>query len=728
MINSMISSIKKQECSYILLQGIFLISVLFFALFISSILFIFHISISSANLLLAVLCSMAVTFYFSGASVKKTVMTAFVGLLIISACVFLCMHVYDWSWDGNAYRKSRMGSLKYGWNPIYENFFEFVRETLPFINTKALWYDAAPKASEILGAVIYCITNNIESGKYYTFLAGISLFLIAISFLQETKLLDTWQCICCSLFAVFNPCVFAQAFTACNDALLIQTMLLCMISLMYLTFYKQSRYSSLSWYFIFISLNIGFNIKASAPVFFAIICLAFSLYWVVEKIKADGFSINIINYFKRPFLIFVVAVLSGLLITGSTSYLINSIRYGDPFASNAAASGAGIANEINAQMPICYKNLSNIERFAASLFSRTDNNMQLKEINLKIPLTFNSNEIIAARDRTARIAGWGIFFSGIFIISLCVLFFYLLRGKNRKINNITILLLCIFWFSIIFIPGLSWSKYNMFIFWIPVGALLYLFIDVPNKLNLFLSGILSMLLFLNMIPSMEQNYIVFKEYNVIDKQFEEFKFITESNRVVIGVGNTDFYGRYFNLLDKSIEDFDFGKIDPHDCAGSIPSNNPLYYDIKEGILQTNNLKDFLSYVKKNDDYIILCAVKDEASNALNEDIINSMQSLGLEFDLSNHYRWSYLAIIDAGNVLYENMSDSKLDYQTEIAENVIEMQSAGYEKGNLASIKINDVEYALNKRGLNIVVYNKRDNTVIDSVCIDTYNDNSLNR
>ena len=47
--------------------------------------------------------------------------------------------------------------------------------------------------------------------------------------------------------------------------------------------------------------------------------------------------------------------------------------------------------------------------------------------------------------------------------------------------------------------------------------------------------------------------------------------------------------------------------------------------------------------------------------------------------------------------------------------------SGGYDSGSGCSIKIDQEEYAKNRRGLNIVVYNLLTQTVIDSICFDTY-------
>lgn len=42
--------------------------------------------------------------------------------------------------------------------------------------------------------------------------------------------------------------------------------------------------------------------------------------------------------------------------------------------------------------------------------------------------------------------------------------------------------------------------------------------------------------------------------------------------------------------------------------------------------------------------------------------------------------------------------------------------------GNVSNIKVNNVEYSVNHRGLNIVVYDKRIGKIVDSVCFDTHN------
>ena len=42
-------------------------------------------------------------------------------------------NVYDLSEDGNTYHKTAIGSLKNGWNPFYEDNYEFNKENIPDI-------------------------------------------------------------------------------------------------------------------------------------------------------------------------------------------------------------------------------------------------------------------------------------------------------------------------------------------------------------------------------------------------------------------------------------------------------------------------------------------------------------------------------------------------------------------------------------------------------------------
>lgn len=129
--------------------------------------------------------------------------------------------------------------------------------------------------------------------------------------------------------------------------------------------------------------------------------------------------------------------------------------------------------------------------------------------------------------------------------------------------------------------------------------------------------------------------------------------------------------------------------------------------------------NYLALMKEH--YSIFIAVNNDASSCLNDDIINGFRKLGLSFDLKGKYGSSYLAVISP-NDLYEEIGYKQLDAKGTIRDGIVRynITSAGKDFGSSCSIQIEDVEYAVNSKGLNIVVYNNLTKRVIDDVCFDT--------
>ncbi len=144
---------------------------------------------------------------------------------------------------------------------------------------------------------------------------------------------------------------------------------------------------------------------------------------------------------------------------------------------------------------------------------------------------------------------------------------------------------------------------------------------------------------------------------------------------------------------------------------------------------TYNRQIFLNYLSAlhKSDFLIIMAVKDESSRAVTDDIISSMKKLGLKSDLhkAGTHR-SYIAIIDEHTVLHEEISQDSLYYDGTIDGTTLQVISQNFNADNFSSIRLNDAEYSLNQCGLNIVVYDKANQQLVDSVTFDTYADLSL--
>ncbi len=137
-----------------------------------------------------------------------------------------------------------------------------------------------------------------------------------------------------------------------------------------------------------------------------------------------------------------------------------------------------------------------------------------------------------------------------------------------------------------------------------------------------------------------------------------------------------------------------------------------------------DLLDYLESLKFNvKNTIIVIAVKDTPGLALNSFVSSRLQALGLTTDLVGKHGHSYLAVINGGVPIFEKLGvkDEPIIYDRHFGKYEVYATSRVYLNGNEALIRINEKEYSVNSRGLNIVVYDKINFKAIDSVCFDTH-------
>ena len=150
-----------------------------------------------------------------------------------------------------------------------------------------------------------------------------------------------------------------------------------------------------------------------------------------------------------------------------------------------------------------------------------------------------------------------------------------------------------------------------------------------------------------------------------------------------------------------------------------------YYHIYESQLALKNCTNFEQYLdalSDSDDYVVVISAKDDFSAGLTQKQKEALHTLGLNTDFnSDLYRYSYIAVIDSKKVVYEECAHSDIKYKSNDFDKLrFSIESAGFDVGDNSSIKLSGKEYSRNERGLNIVVYSKLTDRVIDSVNFDT--------
>ncbi len=144
-------------------------------------------------------------------------------------------------------------------------------------------------------------------------------------------------------------------------------------------------------------------------------------------------------------------------------------------------------------------------------------------------------------------------------------------------------------------------------------------------------------------------------------------------------------------------------------------NINYYYD--------ENLYTFLDKINsKKQNLLILIASKDTPGMSINDEINNKLHQLGLLTNFKNIHWNGYLGIIYKGIVIDEiSKFEEAVNTSKEIDGLNIEVYSAPLHKGNTSRIKINNIDYTMNSRGLNFVIYDLGKRQVIDSVGFDTH-------
>jgi len=156
------------------------------------------------------------------------------------------------------------------------------------------------------------------------------------------------------------------------------------------------------------------------------------------------------------------------------------------------------------------------------------------------------------------------------------------------------------------------------------------------------------------------------------------------------------------------------------------------YDMLERLEKVRLNEDLPSYLEAleglSQNLIFIVSVRDDTQRRI-EPINYQLSMLGIQTDLTDKYRNSFISVYEVSSgYSYEAVSTEKLEKTIDDRDLpiAIKVTSAGNQAGNTAGIRIDGREYAKNKRGLNIVIFDKTLGKVFDSFCVDTNTDESF--
>ena len=507
----------------------------------------------------------------------QSIASILIGAIVFTVAVYLVGKIYDTTADGNSYHKLAVGSMKNGWNPMYESSKDFTKEdgnalTVLDDNVNYMWADHYAMGTEIIGANIYAFTDNIESGKAFTLVMmfigfGITLDYLILKRKWIDKKFGIIKGVLVSALLVINPITLVQMGTYYVDSTLAISLFIIILELININS-KDIKENNIknkieSYLILAISIMMCSNAKFTGLGYAAVFCAAFYIYMIIDKIRMykkgilekKELSKNIIG----NTVYYIIVVIITICIIGSTSYLKNIITKGHPFYP---LYGEGhVENMVNKEIPESLASKPNIVQFFISIFSKCENvspsySDVLNEPDLKVPFTMTKEEINNFNIPDIRIGGFGPLYSGIFIITAIISILMIIDYiKNRKYKNLTIYLIIIGVSTLLLtlLDGSYWARYIPYVYMITIINLAYLF-EKDKKVYNIIGIILTILLAINsglVLKTSLTNYIGNSRYvkrNLIE--FEEYA--KEKEEVPIALNLSAYQGVQYNLDDLGI--------------------------------------------------------------------------------------------------------------------------------------------------------------------------------
>lgn len=153
-------------------------------------------------------------------------------------------------------------------------------------------------------------------------------------------------------------------------------------------------------------------------------------------------------------------------------------------------------------------------------------------------------------------------------------------------------------------------------------------------------------------------------------------------------------------------------------------------NLKE-LREINDIEIYLNKIQEiKDECYIFFVVKDTPGNCMPTDILNKIHDLGF-ISFSNELWRMYIGVRQSGHIIIDYVAGEceeplNRKIQSKESTNIIELYSESWRNGNKCGVRINGIECSLNKRGINLVIYDDKCESVIDAIRFDSHDKNFI--
>ena len=402
-------------------------------------------------------------------------------LFSVILSLFLASCFFDLSWDGQWYHQTAVYQMAHGWNPLRDPMHTFSPDLQDWVRhyAKGPWYGAL---------ALFETTGQIEAAKAGTWLALMAMALAVFASTLDFGLRRRTAALIATLVSL-NPVVVCELASYLVDGLL-ASYLACFVAAL---FRWIRRPSPLLFVVVVLSAVLCINAKLTGLVY--VVCAAAAGLYVMLRRR---------DLLARYVLILSGAIVLGAVIFGYNPYITNTVHRGNPFypwSGSAAYPGfsdsAHDPNELY-ETPGNMVGRSRLFRLGFALFGRPGaqpvcggNNAQLMW-----PFAAGWTDLQMYRIHGLRIAGFGPFFSGAFLLGLAVLGTALLRSRGTP-RGVTILAAGTIVASLLISTHTWWARYSPQLWWLPIVAVVAGLAARPQRLTHWTARSLAALLLVN---------------------------------------------------------------------------------------------------------------------------------------------------------------------------------------------------------------------------------------
>lgn len=420
----------------------------------ASICFIFNLPLAMYALYPAI----AATFIFGIIYDKRISVSSVVCVILTLISAVFVSRIFDISYDGMYFHKRAVYNLAKGWNPLYTPLAD--SDPLARIQELPLWLENYPKGVWSMYACVYKLFGSIEAAKGINIIFILMLFFTAADTIKSVFNIKGLACILLSLVFALNPVITSQYLTFMNDLPVAAVIMVC--AFLGMKIYSDKA-ETLDYINLFLIFAASFTIKFTAPVLCGFTLLAYGVAYAIRKRNRD---------IVKPIVVVIAAACAGVFILGFDPYVKHMAAGLHPFHP---VMGSEKCDIMNTNLPAGFDELSNPHQLLVSLFSCSSPNPGDVPV-LKIPFSIHNDELWALGAPDTRLGGFGLFFSGILLISLALWIIALVKTKRLTPAAPAAI---IFMLLGMFFPESWWARYNPYVYYLPCIAVL-VFAGLPK--------------------------------------------------------------------------------------------------------------------------------------------------------------------------------------------------------------------------------------------------------